>query len=145
MVPAAGMPTTRRGGVYQISEVGRPANGGADQRSGLETIPVVCAERDMAPGGFDEYRAGHKIGHRAFVLWADHDRKRLLARVATVSAAKGEPATYQIVGATGESVATIVRESAIRARWGRTRWSATLADGRTLVGYRGQTGWWVLW
>ncbi|WP_051133284.1 hypothetical protein [Nocardia paucivorans] len=33
----------------------------------------------------------------------------------------------------------------MRSRRGRTRWTATLPDGRTLVGYRGQIAWWVVW
>jgi hypothetical protein len=123
------MPTSRRGAVYKISDIARDKSGGADQPSG-PTMPVVYAERDMPPDGFDEYRAGRKIGNRAFVLWADYNRERVFARVATVSAAKGEPTMYEIIGAAGESVGTLVREPAMRSRWGRTRWTATPAGGR---------------
>ncbi|WP_227980120.1 hypothetical protein [Nocardia spumae] len=63
----------------------------------------------------------------------------------TASTTTGGPAIYEILGATGESVGTVVREPALRNGRIRTRWTVTAAGRETVTGHKGDTGWWIAW
>lgn len=78
------------------------------------------------------------------MLWADEDRRERVATVVTESAAGGV-ATFQVLGAQGEHLGTIVREKAFRGRGLRTRWTVTRAGGPEAVGYKGRIVWWFVW
>ncbi|MFB8275126.1 hypothetical protein [Nocardia colli] len=99
----------------------------------------------MAPDGFAEYRAARKEGGRAFVVWGDPDRRQVVARVVTQSAARRGAAVYEVRGAAGELAGTVVREPGPRGGRLRTRWTVTPAGAQPLVGYKGQLGWWIVW
>lgn len=105
---------------------------------------VVYPERELPPGGVPAYLAARKSGARSFVLWADEDRRERVATVVTESAAGGV-ATFQVLGAQGEHLGTIVREKAFRGRGLRTRWTVTRAGGPEAVGYKGRIVWWFVW
>ncbi|WP_433654561.1 hypothetical protein ACQPW1_27875 [Nocardia sp. CA-128927] len=132
----------RRGSVWQIADSGQR---GRRSDNTEPTSAAIYVKRDMAPDGFTEYRAMRKQGGRAFVLWADPDRKQMFARVVTRTAARRAPATYEVLGAAGESAGTIVREPGPRGGRMRTRWTVTPTGAKPLVGYKGQRGWWFVW
>lgn len=105
---------------------------------------VAYPERELPPGGIPAYLAARKSGARAFVLWADEHRRERVATVVTQSATGGV-ATFQILGAHGEHIGTIVREEAFRGRGLRTRWTVTPPGGPVAVGYKGRIVWWFVW
>ncbi|MFC8228503.1 hypothetical protein [Streptomyces sp. NPDC057287] len=112
---------------------------------GPEPGPVTAyVERELPPGGISAYRAARGGGARSFVLWADEHRRERLATLVTVSAAGGV-ATYQVLGAHGELIGTVVREKAFWGRGLRTRWTVTPAGGREAVGLKGRILWWGVW
>ncbi|MBI0382937.1 hypothetical protein JBE27_43420, partial [Streptomyces albiflaviniger] len=84
-------------------------------RRGRTTRPLAFPERRNPPGGgLPEYRAARKEGTRAFTLWADPRRGQVFAQVVTKSATKGGPATYEVLGAAGESLALVTRRPAMK-------------------------------
>ncbi|MFI0815181.1 hypothetical protein ACH4TX_04315 [Streptomyces sp. NPDC021098] len=113
---------------------------------GRTTHPAVFPERRDPPGGdLKAYRAARKDGTRAFTLWADHHRQQVFAHVVTASAAKGGPATYEVLGAANEPVARITREPAMRGGRVRTRWTVQQAGAAPAVGLKGRPIWWFMW
>ncbi|MGK5532554.1 hypothetical protein [Streptomyces sp. URMC 129] len=101
-------------------------------------------ERDLAGGTLDDYLRARGRGVRRFVLWADADRRQVLARVVTTSAARRRQARYEVLGANGERLAVVTRRP---AGWGRrVRWSVW-QTGRPApaVGRKGRLVWWVVW
>ncbi|WP_107097038.1 hypothetical protein [Streptomyces sp. NBRC 110028] len=108
--------------------------------------PLAFPERRDPPGGdLKAYRAARKDGTRAFTLWADHYRQQVFAHVGTKSAVKGGPATYEVLGAAGESLALITREPAMRGGRVRTRWTVRQAGAQPAVGLKGRPFWWFMW
>lgn len=105
---------------------------------------VAYVERELPPGGIPAYRAARGSGTRSFVLWADEHREERLATLVTVSAGGGV-ARYQVIGAHGELIGTLVREKALRGRGLRTRWTVTPAGGPEAVGFKGRIFWWYVW
>ncbi|AWZ10525.1 hypothetical protein DRB96_18905 [Streptomyces sp. ICC1] len=105
---------------------------------------VAYPERELPPGGIPAYLAARKSGARAFVLWADEHRRERVATVVTQSAAGGV-ATFQVLGAHGEHIGTIVREKTFRGRGLRTRWTVTPPGAPDAVGYKGRIVWWFVW
>ncbi|MFD7970733.1 hypothetical protein [Streptomyces clavifer] len=105
---------------------------------------AAYVERELPPGGIPAYRAARGSGTRSFVLWADERRRERLATVVTLSAAKGV-ASYQVLGAHGELIGTVVREKALRGRGLRTRWTVTPGGGAEAVGLKGRILWWYVW
>lgn len=139
---AVGVRSNRRGEVWQIADVGQRGRHSEKPTVGVGTVYL---EREMAPDGFDEYRAARKEGGRAFALWGDPDRRRMLARVLTTSTTRRGVSTYEVRGAAGELVGTVVREPGARGGRMRTRWTVTPAGAQPLVGHKGQLGWWIVW
>ena len=140
---ASGIEPHRKGAVWRIFDrrrVGRHA-----PENHFPTIDPAYAEPDIPPGGLAEYKKIRKQGSRAFVLWADPGRQRIFARLRTVSASKGGSAVYEISGAAGEFVGTVVREPALHNGRIRTRWTVSAADREPAIGHKGQSGWWVVW
>ncbi|MFI1226935.1 MULTISPECIES: hypothetical protein [unclassified Streptomyces] len=105
---------------------------------------VAYVEREVPPGGVPAYLAARGSGARAFALWADEHRRERVAAVVTRSA-DGGVATFEVLGAHGEPIGTIVREKALRGRGLRTRWTVTPAGGPEAVGYKGRILWWFVW
>ncbi|MEV0022748.1 hypothetical protein AB0H45_11075 [Streptomyces atroolivaceus] len=105
---------------------------------------VAYVERDLPPGGIPAYRSARSSGARSLVLWADEHRRERLATLVTVSAGSGV-ATYQVLGAHGELIGTLVREKALRGRGLRTRWTVAPAGGQEAVGFKGRVFWWCVW
>ncbi|MDQ0797752.1 hypothetical protein [Streptomyces sp. B1I3] len=134
-------------GAGAVAEAGAPAPAVqlvlCADGSGPERV-VAYVERELPPGGIPAYRAARGSGARSFVLWADEHRRQRLATLVTVSAGSGV-ATYQVLGAHGEPIGTIVREKALRGRGLRTRWTVTPAGGVDAVGFKGRTFWWFVW
>ncbi|WP_079152009.1 hypothetical protein [Streptomyces sp. RTd22] len=119
----------------------------SDQRTARHRTetPLAFPEwQDPSGGGLDEYLAARKDGTRAFVLWADSRRERVFATVATTSARKGGPATYEVVGAAGESLAVISRHPAMK-RGLRTRWKVQQTGAPGAAGVKGRLFWWLVW
>ncbi|WP_327367637.1 hypothetical protein [Streptomyces sp. NBC_01217] len=104
---------------------------------------VAYVERELPPGGIPAYLAAHKTGARSFVLWADEHRGSRVATVVTQSAHNGV-ATYQVLGAHGEVIGTLVREKALRGRGVRTRWTVAQPGLPEAVGYKGRMFWWLV-
>ncbi|MET8181333.1 hypothetical protein [Streptomyces sp. NPDC005336] len=50
---------------------------------------------------------------RDFTIWADPHRGQMFAQVMTKSAAKGGPATYEVLGAAGEPLGDGIRLPAV--------------------------------
>ncbi|MFH8366822.1 hypothetical protein [Streptomyces sp. NPDC018031] len=107
--------------------------------------PLVHPERVLPPGGADEYRAARKQGARHLVLWADPYRQRAVAHIRTVSAAKGAPATFEVLGEDGAALARITREPAMRGRRVRTRWTVLQQGAEPAAGLKGRPFWWAVW
>ncbi|MGW3691297.1 hypothetical protein [Streptomyces sp. NPDC005125] len=105
---------------------------------------VAYPERELPPGGIPAYLEARKGGARAFVLWADPQRRTRLATLVTTSAADGV-ATYQVLGAQGEPLGTFVREKALSGSGLRTRWTVTQTGCPEAVGYKGRIFWWFVW
>ncbi|MFF7652918.1 hypothetical protein ACFZCY_24360 [Streptomyces sp. NPDC007983] len=113
---------------------------------GRAVHPLAFPERRDPPGGdLKAYRAARKDGTRAFTLWADHYRQQVFAHVVTKSAVKGGSATYEVLGAAGESVALITREPAMKGGRIRTRWTVQQAGAAPAVGLKGRPFWWFVW
>ncbi|MEV7310795.1 hypothetical protein AB0N67_31600 [Streptomyces microflavus] len=111
--------------------------------SGTGPVPprvVAYVERELPPGGIPAYRAARGSGARSFALWADEHRRERVATVVTLSATGGV-ATFQVLGAHGELIGTIVREKALRGRGLRTRWTVTQPGGPEAVGFKGRILW----
>ncbi|MFH8926536.1 hypothetical protein ACH4D4_05725 [Streptomyces pristinaespiralis] len=107
--------------------------------------PVAYVERELPPGGIPAYRAARGGGARSFVLWADENRGSRVATVVTESARNGVT-TYQVLGAQGEIIGTLVREKALRGRGLRTRWTVRQPGLPEAVGHKGRIFWWfVCW
>ncbi|MFE7141299.1 hypothetical protein ACFVAG_26445 [Streptomyces sp. NPDC057644] len=105
---------------------------------------VAHPERELPPGGVPAYLAARRTGARSFVLWADEHRRERVATVVTQSASGGV-STFQVLGAQGELIGTIVREKVLRGGGLRTRWTVTPAGGPDMVGYKGRIVWWFVW
>ncbi|UUU31679.1 hypothetical protein JIX56_18140 [Streptomyces sp. CA-210063] len=105
---------------------------------------VAYVERELPPGGIPAYLAARGSGARSFVLWADKHRRERVATLVTLSATGGV-ATFQVLGAHGELIGTLVREKALRGRGLRTRWTVTQAGGPEAVGFKGRIVWWWMW
>ncbi|MGW0791994.1 hypothetical protein ACWD04_28165 [Streptomyces sp. NPDC002911] len=105
---------------------------------------AAYVERELPSGGIPAYRAARGSGARSFVLWADEHRRERLATLVTVSAGGGV-STYQVLGAQGELIGTVVREKALRGRGLRTRWTVIPAGGQEAVGFKGRILWWCVW
>ncbi|MFH8753082.1 hypothetical protein ACH4GK_37040 [Streptomyces rimosus] len=106
---------------------------------------VAYVERQLPPGGHDAYRTARKDGVRAFALWESPYRERLLARVSTRAAAKGQPASYEVQDAGGASLAVITRTPARSDGAGRTRWTVQQTGREPAVGLKGRLFWWWVW
>ncbi|WP_179280937.1 hypothetical protein [Streptomyces sp. 2R] len=116
---------------------------GSGTGSGTGPVPprvVAYVERELPPGGIPAYRAARGSGARSFALWADEHRRERVATVVTLSATGGV-ATFQVLGAHGELIGTIVREKALRGRGLRTRWTVTQPGGPEAVGFKGRILW----
>ncbi|MBP8538768.1 hypothetical protein [Streptomyces sp. MK37H] len=108
--------------------------------------PLAFPERRDPPGGdLKAYRTARKDGTRVFTLWADPYRGQVFAQVVTASAVKGGPATYEVLGAAGESLALITREPAMRGGRIRTRWTVRQTGAPPAVGLKGRAFWWFMW
>jgi hypothetical protein len=119
---------------------------GPDPEGGRTIRTVAFPERRLPPGGgHKEYRAARKQGVRAFTLWADPHRTQVFAHVVTKSAAKGGPATYEVLGGAGEPLALIVREPAMKGGRIRTRWTVQPAGAQPVAGLKGRAFWWGVW
>jgi len=129
--PGAGAPAPVRD-VVRLSD-----DGGSDR-------VVAYVERELPPGGISAYRATRGDGTRSFALWADEQRGERLATLVTVSAGSGV-ARYQVIGAHGELIGTVVREKALRGKGLRTRWTVMPAGGPAAVGFKGRICWWYVW
>ncbi|SFD69776.1 hypothetical protein [Streptomyces aidingensis] len=64
--------------------------------------------------------------------------------MATLSAGRGV-ARFQVVGAHGDVIGTLVREKALRGRRLRTRWIVRQPGGPEAVGFKGRIVWWWAW
>lgn len=115
----------------------------ADEVGG-ESRVVAHVERELPPGGIPAYLAARKTGARSFVLWADPERRTRLATLSTASAADGV-ATYQVWGAQGELIGTLVREKALCGKGLRTRWTVAQPGCPEAVGLKGRIFWWYVW
>ncbi|MFD3488544.1 hypothetical protein [Streptomyces sp. NPDC058665] len=104
---------------------------------------VAYVERQLPSGGLPAYLAARKTGARSFILWGDENRGGVVATVVTLSARDGV-ATYQVLGAGGEVIGTVVREKALRGRGIRTRWTVTQPGLPEAVGYKGRIFWWLV-
>ncbi|MGW0776466.1 hypothetical protein ACWD01_23065 [Streptomyces sp. NPDC002835] len=105
--------------------------------------PAAYAERELPPGGIPAYLAARDSGARSFVLWTDEHRGGRVATVVTESARRGVT-TFQVLGAQGEVIGTVVHKKAFRG-WGvRTRWTVR-QPGLEAVGYKGRLFWWLVW
>ncbi|GGL10506.1 hypothetical protein GCM10011588_26120 [Nocardia jinanensis] len=104
---------------------------------------VAYVERELPPGGIPAYLAARDTGARSFVLWADEHRGSRAATVVTRSAGNGV-ATYQVLGAQGEVIGTLVREKAFKGRGIRTRWTVSRPGAGEAVGYKGRIFWWLV-
>lgn len=104
---------------------------------------VAHVERELPPGGIPAYLAARGSGARSFVLWGDENRGSRVATVVTESARNGV-ATYQVLGAYGEVIGTIVREKALSGRGLRTRWTVRQPGLPDAVGYKGRIFWWLV-
>ncbi|MEO3753178.1 hypothetical protein [Streptomyces sp. B6B3] len=102
---------------------------------------VAYVERELPPGGIPAYLAARGAGGRSFALWADEHRGSRVATLVTQSA-HGGVATYQVLGADGEVIGTLVREKALRGRGIRTRWTVKQPGVPEAVGYKGRIFWW---
>ncbi|MGP4111080.1 hypothetical protein ACTWP5_09220 [Streptomyces sp. 4N509B] len=105
---------------------------------------VAHVARELPPGGIPAYRAARRSGARSFVLWADEHHTERVATLVTLSAAGGV-ARFQVLGAQGELIGTLVREKALRGRGLRTRWTVTQPGGPEAVGFKGRIFWWCVW
>ncbi|WP_218040517.1 hypothetical protein [Actinomadura sp. WMMB 499] len=105
---------------------------------------IAYVERELPPGGVSAYLAARGSGARSFVLWADEHRRERVATLVTRSATGGV-ATFQVLGAHGEPIGTLVREKALRGRGLRTRWTVAQPGGPEAVGFKGRIMWWFLW
>ncbi|QIP88370.1 hypothetical protein GLX30_05075 [Streptomyces sp. Tu 2975] len=106
--------------------------------------PVAYVERELPPGGIPAYLAARAGGARSFVLWADERRGSRVATVVTGSA-QGGVTTFQVLGAHGELIGTLVHKKALRG-WGvRTRWTVRQPGLPEAVGYKGRVFWWLVW
>ncbi|MFI2431275.1 hypothetical protein [Streptomyces sp. NPDC018693] len=105
---------------------------------------IVYVERELPPGGVPAYLKARGSGARSFALWADDRRRERVATVATVSAGGGV-ARFQVLGAHGEVIGTLVREKALRGRGLRTRWTVHQSGGPEAVGFKGRIVWWWMW
>ncbi|MEU9125780.1 hypothetical protein AB0C96_39215 [Streptomyces sp. NPDC048506] len=132
----------RTSGPAQQEDVAAAA-GGVPSPPTLPTFAFL--ERDLSSGGIDGYRAARKQGARSFLLWADAQRQRLLARVVTTSATKGSGAVFEVLGGSGESLALITHQRAMSNGQGRARWTVQQANGQTAVGIKGRLFWWYVW
>jgi hypothetical protein len=122
------------------------ASDGHTPEGGPAFRTMAFPERLLPPGGgHKEYCAARKQGARAFTLWADPHRTQVFAQVVTTSAAKGGPATYEVLGSAGESLAVIVREPAAKGGRVRTRWTVQAAGAQPVAGLKGKGFWWVVW
>lgn len=122
------------------------ASDGPDPEGGRAIRTVAFPERSLPPGGgHAEYRAARKQGVRAFTLWADPHRTQVFAQVVTKSAAKGGPATYEVLGSAGEPLALVVREPAMKGGRIRTRWTVQQTGTQAVVGPKGRPFWWGVW
>ncbi|MFG2626497.1 hypothetical protein [Streptomyces sp. NPDC048473] len=115
----------------------------ADEPGGASRV-VAHVERELPQGGIPAYLAARTTGARSFVLWADPDRRARLATLVTASAANGV-ATYQVLGAQGELIGTLVREKALSGRGLRTRWTVAQSGCPEAVGLKGRIFWWYVW
>ncbi|WP_327352221.1 hypothetical protein [Streptomyces sp. NBC_01304] len=106
--------------------------------------PLAYLERALPPGGVAAYKQARKQGVRTFALWFDAHRGQPFAYVTTKSAAKGASATYEVLGASGEPVALIGREPALRGAV-RTRWTVQQAGQAPFAGRKGNPFWWCVW
>ncbi|WFB11064.1 hypothetical protein LRS74_31500 [Streptomyces sp. LX-29] len=115
-----------------------------EQRAAHRT--VAFPERHLpVGGGLKEYQAARKQGARHLVLWADPYRHQVYAQVVTRSAAKGQSAVFEVLGAAGESLAVIQRDPAARGGTIRTRWTVRQTGRQPAVGRKGHPVWWALW
>ncbi|MFJ4467288.1 hypothetical protein ACIP2X_07205 [Streptomyces sp. NPDC089424] len=108
------------------------------------TPSAVYVERDLPPGNTPAYLAARGGGARSFALWADDQRRQRVATVVTLSASGGV-ARFQVLGAHGEVIGTLMREKALRGRGLRTRWTVQQSSGCEAVGYKGRIVWWWMW
>ncbi|WP_314178207.1 hypothetical protein [Streptomyces winkii] len=105
----------------------------------------VYLDRQLPPGGAEEYLSARKRGVRSFAMWTDPYRRRLWARVVTAAAAEGQPVRYEVRGPAGEDVGRITRERSFSGGHVRTRWTVQQAGGPVAVGYKGRWFWWCVW
>src|SRR5262245_46903905 len=96
---------------------------------------LAYPERPLPDGGLPAYREARKQGVRTLVLWADPRRERQLATLATRTAAKGGPATYEVLDEAGAPLAVIIHEPAARDGRVRARWTVRQTDGPRAVGH----------
>lgn len=114
---------------------------------GVAGTPSVFAhlERDLQGRDLQAYRGARKTGARGFLFWADPHRQQPLARLVTRSAAKGEPAVFEVLGPADEPLALITRHPAMSGGRGRSRWTVQQADGLAAAGAKGNLFWWYVW
>ncbi|MFF2330957.1 MULTISPECIES: hypothetical protein [unclassified Streptomyces] len=110
----------------------------ADEPGGVSRV-VAHVERELPQGGIPAYLAARKTGARSLILWADPDRRARVATLVTASAAEGAT-RYQVLGAEGEVIGTLVREKALR-----TRWTVAQTGCPQAVGLKGRVFWWYVW
>ncbi|MEU8990462.1 hypothetical protein AB0C98_29210 [Streptomyces sp. NPDC048558] len=105
---------------------------------------AVYVEREPPPGGISAYLAARRGGTRSFAVWADDQRRERVATLVTLSAGGGV-ARFQVLGARGEVIGTVIREKALRGRGLRTRWTVHQPCGFEAVGFKGRIVWWWTW
>ncbi|MFE7445740.1 hypothetical protein ACFU7X_35430 [Streptomyces chartreusis] len=105
---------------------------------------AAYVERELPPGGISTYLAARRGGTRSFAVWADDQRRERVATLVTLSAGGGV-ARFQVLGARGEVIGTVIREKALRGRGLRTRWTVHQPGGFEAVGFKGRIVWWWTW
>ncbi|NLU75491.1 hypothetical protein HCC61_22965 [Streptomyces sp. HNM0575] len=132
---------------------GRKAGPGEDGRARYELTGAavdaagspVYLDRELPPGGAEEYVSARKRSVRTFAMWTDPYRRHLWARVVTASAAEGRPVRYDVCAAAGEIVGSVTRERSFSGGSVRARWTVQQAEGPGAVGYKGRWFWWCVW
>jgi hypothetical protein len=92
-----------------------------------------------------EYAKQRAKGGRAFDLWADRDRERLVAQVVTKSAVKRREAALEVLDADGSHLGLITREHPLKDGLSRARWTVEQPGVQPAVGLKGTLFWWYVW
>ncbi len=132
-----------------------PADDGGWQVRGTDAVKIAertytrtlaHAEVQLAAGSTPgDYRKARKAGARSFVLWADAGHRDVLARVVTASARRCRTAGYEVVGARGETLASVTRRPGHWFLLRRARWSIQQSGQAAAVARKGHPISWMVW